>query len=411
MSLNKTQKELEEIVSKLSEDYIERKRTRNLYKTGLNIPKRLLIFYYQLNRENRHLDDTVESFIKHYIACESILENAHLNFEKQGLKEMYEYLFSNEINENFDIYTLLDLHRKLFSKAPYPEAGGLIRNSEAHIDGAPINLATPSEIRIELKFLDNDLKEILAMQEEVKTNKSYLFTYIDKCIILSSRLIKVHPFTDGNGRTIRAFLNKLFMDVELPPIYISSNENKTYKKAMQKAIGEENDFSSIIKFYYYKICDSIIELEASHKNKTYNKSAQTIMNLVNEIKSNIIPSQIHYSIDEELAGAIKDYLDEQDITSQIFNIAFFEPSLNPHAFVIANYQEGDKIKQLLIDPLFENISKDIKINPYNSNAPFLENLKKYGVSAIDGNELSKYILIFYNLQQSPNYQLTKKFPN
>lgn len=411
MSLNKTQKELEEIVSKLSEDYIERKRTRNLYKTGLNIPKRLLIFYYQLNRENRHLDDTAESFIKHYIACESILENAHLNFEKQGLKEMYEYLFSNEINENFDIYTLLDLHRKLFSKAPYPEAGGLIRNSEAHIDGAPINLATPSEIRIELKFLDNDLKEILAMQEEVKTNKSYLFTYIDKCIILSSRLIKVHPFTDGNGRTIRAFLNKLFMDVELPPIYISSNENKTYKKAMQKAIGEENDFTSIIKFYYYKICDSIIELEASHKNKTYNKSAQTIMNLVNEIKSNIIPSQIHYSIDEELAGAIKDYLDEQDITSQIFNIAFFEPSLNPHAFVIANYQEGDKIKQLLIDPLFENISKDIKINPYNSNAPFLENLKKYGVSAIDGNELSKYILIFYNLQQSPNYQLTKKFPN
>lgn len=411
MSLNKTQKELEEIVSKLSEDYIERKRTRNLYKTGLNIPKRLLIFYYQLNRENRHLDDTVESFIKHYIACESILENAHLNFEKQGLKEMYEYLFSNEINENFDIYTLLDLHRKLFSKAPYPEAGGLIRNSEAHIDGAPINLATPSEIRIELKFLDNDLKEILAMQEKVKTNKSYLFTYIDKCIILSSRLIKVHPFTDGNGRTIRAFLNKLFMDVELPPIYISSNENKTYKKAMQKAIGEENDFSSIIKFYYYKICDSIIELEASHKNKTYNKSAQTIMNLVNKIKSNIIPSQIHYSIDEELAGAIKDYLDEQDITSQIFNIAFFEPSLNPHAFVIANYQEGDKIKQLLIDPLFENISKDIKINPYNSNAPFLENLKKYGVSAIDGNELSKYILIFYNLQQSPNYQLTKKFPN
>ena len=411
MSLNKTQKELEEIVSKLSEDYIERKRTRNLYKTGLNIPKRLLIFYYQLNRENRHLNDNAESFIKHYIACESILENAHLNFEKQGLKEMYEYLFSNEINENFDIYTLLDLHRKLFSKAPYPEAGGLIRNSEAHIDGAPINLATPSEIRIELKFLDNDLKEILAMQEEIKTNKSYLFTYIDKCIILSSRLIKVHPFTDGNGRTIRAFLNKLFMDVELPPIYISSNENKTYKKAMQKAIGEENDFTSIIKFYYYKICDSIIELEASHKNKTYNKSAQTIMNLVNEIKSNIIPSQIHYSIDEELAGAIKDYLDEQDITSQIFNIAFFEPSLNPHAFVIANYQEGDKIKQLLIDPLFENISKDIKINPYNSNAPFLENLKKYGVSAIDGNELSKYILIFYNLQQSPNYQLTKKFPN
>lgn len=411
MPLKITQAELKEIVDKLFEDYIERKRTHILYKTGLNIPKRMLIFYYQLNNENRHLDETAENFIKHYVACESILENAHLNFEKLGLKEMYEYLFSKEINDNFDIYTLLDLHKKLFSKAPYPEAGGLIRNSEAHIDGAPIDLTNPSNIRIELKFLDDDLKEILKMQEKVKNNKAYLFSYIDKCIVLAARLIKVHPFSDGNGRTIRAFLNKLFMDVDLPPIYISSNENKTYKKAMQKAIGEENDFSSIIKFYYYKICDSIIELETNHKNDTYNQSAQTVMNLINRIKTQISPSQMHYSIDEELAGAIKDYLDEKDITAQIFNVAFFEPALSPHAFVIANYQERDKIKQLLIDPMFENISKDIKINPYNSNAPFLENLKKYGVTAIDGNGLSKYVMLFYNIQNTTNNILTKKFPN
>lgn len=411
MPLKITQAELKEIVDKLFEDYIERKRTHILYKTGLNIPKRMLIFYYQLNNENRHLDETAENFIKHYVACESILENAHLNFEKLGLKEMYEYLFSKEINDNFDIYTLLDLHKKLFSKAPYPEAGGLIRNSEAHIDGAPIDLTNPSNIRIELKFLDDDLKEILKMQEKVKNNKAYLFSYIDKCIVLAARLIKVHPFSDGNGRTIRAFLNKLFMDVDLPPIYISSNENKTYKKAMQKAIGEENDFSSIIKFYYYKICDSIIELETNHKNDTYNQSAQTVMNLITQIKTQISPSQMHYSIDEELAGAIKDYLDEKDITAQIFNVAFFEPALSPHAFVIANYQERDKIKQLLIDPMFENISKDIKINPYNSNAPFLENLKKYGVTAIDGNGLSKYVMLFYNIQNTTNNILTKKFPN
>ena len=61
--------------------------------------------------------------------------------------------------------------------------------------------------------------------------------------------------------------------------------------------------------------------------------------------------------------------------------------------------------------MFESISKDIKINPYNSNAPFIENLKKYGVAAISGNELSKYVLFFYNLQQSQNKTLTKKFPN
>ena len=62
MPLKKTQIELKEIVDKLFDDYVERKRTRSLYKTGLNIPKRLLIFYYQLNSENRHLDETAENF-------------------------------------------------------------------------------------------------------------------------------------------------------------------------------------------------------------------------------------------------------------------------------------------------------------------------------------------------------------
>ena len=399
MPLKKTQIELKEIVDKLFDDYVERKRTRSLYKTGLNIPKRLLIFYYQLNSENRHLDETAENFIKHYIACESILENAHLNFEKQGLKEMYEYLFSNEINDNFDVYTLLDLHKKLFSKAPYPEAGGLIRNSEAHIEGAPIDLTSPSEIRIELKFLDEDLKEILDMQEKVKTNKAYMFSYIDKCIMLKCHLIKIHPFFDGNGRTIRAFINKLFIDVGLPPIYISSSENDTYRKAMQKAIGEEQDYSSIINFYYYKICDSIIELENDYIYGTQRKSSpKTIMQLVQKIKDELPSMPAHYSLDEEIAATIKDYLDEKDITAQVFNVSFFEPLSEPHAFVIANYQSNNinKINTLLIDPLFEMYVTENNIKANKGNEAMFENLKDNGVTFANQNEITKYILIFYN---------------
>lgn len=395
------QDELVEILKGLFFDYIEKKRTRKLYKDGkegLIVPKRLLMFYYQLDDERRHLNQTAEKFLRHYIACESILEDAHLKFEKDGLKEMYEYLLSDEINYRFDIYTLMDLHKKLFSKAPFPEAGGIIRKSDAHLDGVPVDLTPAYNIRYELKMLDYDLKDILNMQKQVKENPGYLFTYIDKCIKLKCNLIKVHPFSDGNGRSIRAFINKLFMDVDLPPIYISSNETKTYKQAMQKAIGEEDDYSSIINFYYYKICDSIIELENDyHYGQNQKSSPNTIIKLVQKIKNELPSMQSHYSLDEEVASIIKDYLDEKDITAQILNVAFFEPLLEPHAFVVANYQSDNinKTNKLLIDPLFEMAVTQNDIQSTNQNETLFENLKENGITFANQNELYKYILIFY----------------
>lgn len=395
------QEELESILKNLFFEYTEKRRTRKLYqdgKYGLIIPKKLLMFYYQLDENRHHLNQAGEDFLKHYVACESILEGAHLKSEKDGLKEMYEYLLSDEINYRFDIYSLLELHQKLFSKVPFPEVGGVIRNGDAHLDGVPIDLTPASNIRYELKMLDYDLKEILEMKNQVKSNPSYLFDYIDKCIILKCHLIKVHPFADGNGRTVRAFINKLFMDVGLPPIYISSSEIKMYKKAMQKAIGEEHDFSSIINFYYFKICDSIIELENNyvHGNKE-NSSPKTIIELAQKIKSELPSMPYHYSLDEEIADMIKDYLDEKDITAQVFNIALCDPLLEPHAFVVASYQSGDinKTNKLIIDPLFETFVTENNIKPTKVNEALFENLKDNGVTSSNQNELYKYFLIFY----------------
>ena len=396
------QDELVEILKGLFFDYIERRRTRQLYrdgKNGLVVPKRLLMFYYQLDENRRHLNQTAEDFLRHYIACESILEDAHLKYEKDGLKEMYEYLLSDEINEHFDIYTLLDLHKKLFSKAPFPENSGHFRNDNVYLPNTGINLSDWRSIWQEIKELDGDVQNIIALGEEIKHNPGHLFEYIDKCIMLKCHLIKIHPFFDGNGRTIRAFINKLFIDVGLPPIYISSSENDTYRKAMQKAIGEEQDYTSIINFYYYKICDSIIELENDYIYGAQKKSSpKTIMQLVQKIKDELPSIPNHYSLDEEIAAMIKDYLDEKDIAAQVLNVYFFEQLLEPHAFVIASYQSGNinKTNQLLIDPLFETFVTENNIKANKGNEAMFENLKDNGVTFANQNEITKYILIFYN---------------
>ena len=65
---------------------------------------------------------------------------------------------------------------------------------------------------------------------------------------LKCKLLKVHPFSDGNGRTIRCFINKLMEDAGLPSVYIKVDEREEYLKYMDKALCTE-DYSDIKKFY------------------------------------------------------------------------------------------------------------------------------------------------------------------
>ena len=97
-----------------------------------------------------------------------------------------------------------------------------------------------------------------------------MMDYIDKSIELKCRLIEMHPFQDGNGRTFRALVNLLFRKVNLPPIYVKRTEKGDYIEAMDRAV-RLKDTSSIKKFYYYKICDSIVELDINERIKKEEK--------------------------------------------------------------------------------------------------------------------------------------------
>lgn len=116
--------------------------------------------------------------------------------------------------------------------------------------------------------LEDEVKNLLIETEKLKEelNIDELLDYLDKCVILQCKLIKIHPFGDGNGRTIRCFINKIMEYAGLPPIYIKLNERNEYHKAMNKA-NNENDYSLIKQFYRYKVCDSIIELDINEKLK------------------------------------------------------------------------------------------------------------------------------------------------
>jgi Fic family protein len=61
------------------------------------------------------------------------------------------------------------------------------------------------------------------------------------------QLVHVHPFTDGNGRTARLFMNLILMQKGYPMVVILKNDRKKYYRALEKADkGKTDDIEKFI---------------------------------------------------------------------------------------------------------------------------------------------------------------------
>lgn len=243
--------------------YQYRKVRKQLYQGDADVPKKLITLYFS-NDERADLDYLKDAFIKKYIKNECALENVHSKEEKEGMKLMYEYMHTTE--EEFSVYSILDYHRLLYAKTPCSDFGGHFRRSPAYLNNASIELCSWQYIWSYIKEFELPIRELIKSGKKIKNCSSIdkLLEYIEKCVIIKCKLIKIPPFSDGNGRTIRCFLNKLFEIAGVPPVYIKETERTDYHIAMESAITEEN-YNQIIQFYYYKICDSIVELDINER--------------------------------------------------------------------------------------------------------------------------------------------------
>ena len=260
------------IIQEMFMGYKQRKQRRQLYSDDNTIPTTLISMYYELG-DRCNFETLKNSFVSRYIKNESKLEGVHSPAEIEGLREMYEYIHSSDIDYMFNVFTLKELHEKLYSKTEYPYFGGNFRRSDAYIKGFPSDLVSYPYIFRELDKLDPEvlyLKEIAPFVKDSQ-DAEFLLEYLDRCVVLGCELIRIHPFGDGNGRSVRGFINKLLEDAGLPPVYITLPEKEEYHEAMGKAIGE-GDYSVIKNFYRYKICDSIVELDINRRIRNANES-------------------------------------------------------------------------------------------------------------------------------------------
>ncbi len=271
-----TEHEIEEVMVTTFLGYKYRKQHDLLYSQDAIIPSSLIKMYYSGNVKRLDVNVINKRFVERYVENESFVEEVHDKCEIEGLGVMYDKMHKMS-EEEFELFSIMDFHRGLYSKCSNPEYGGQLRKIQAYLRGSQIDLSDPYDIFTDLLGIEDVFINLKTFAIQMRETQDYseIKTFVKECLKFKCKLIKIHPFIDGNGRTTRCFINKLFEIAGIPPVYISKSEKKEYGAAMNEAlryraageIDDESKYDMITGFYLYKICDSIIELDINKRTR------------------------------------------------------------------------------------------------------------------------------------------------
>lgn len=146
------------------------------------------------------------------------------HLEAKNHEKAIDYLYSL-VNENYTLRSIdiLSLH-ELVLRMIEDEFAGRIRNGGVRISGA--NFVPPNANKV------SDLFDELI--DFVNSNPLDL-NDIELATVFHHKLVWIHPFFDGNGRTVRLAMNLLLMRKGFPPAIILKNDRKKYYEALNQA--------------------------------------------------------------------------------------------------------------------------------------------------------------------------------
>ena len=192
------------------------------------------------------------------------------HFEAHNHDKAIDYLFSI-INDNYVLRSIdiLSLHG-LVLRSIEDDFAGRLRNGGVRISGA--NFIPPNANKV------SDLLDELI--DFINTNP-LLLNDIELATIFHHKLVWIHPFFDGNGRTVRLSMNLLLMRCGFPPAIILKNDRKKYYEALNQA--NNGNYQKLILLMSQALERSLnIYLNAMPDS---NNDFQTIANIVSEPSS------------------------------------------------------------------------------------------------------------------------------
>ena len=165
------------------------------------------------------------------------------HFEVVNHEKAIDYLYSL-VNSAYTLRSIdiLNLHSYILKNIE-DEYAGRLRNGGVRIVGA--NFTPPSA-----KKVPDLLDELVSFINDNPTGANDLVL----ATLFHHKLVWIHPFFDGNGRTVRLAMNLLLMRKGFPPAIILKNDRKKYYDALNQA----NNGS------YHKLC--LLMLQATERS-------------------------------------------------------------------------------------------------------------------------------------------------
>jgi len=169
----------------------------------LTLPETQAVIEEGITVKGKSLREHLEA-VNHYEAIEKVIEMAQPNAV---------------ITEKI----LLDIHAMVLQKIE-KDFAGRYRNMGVRITGA--NFIPPNPIKV-----PDLMEDLMGWLYENKMN----FHPIMLATAFHHRFVWIHPFIDGNGRTVRLLHNLLLMSKGYPPAIILKQDRLKYYRALNEA--------------------------------------------------------------------------------------------------------------------------------------------------------------------------------
>jgi Fic family protein len=154
------------------------------------------------------------------IKGKSMREHLEAKNHQLALHKLYKLVQENYVLNDSDI---LKLH-ELVLHGIEEDFAGRLRTSGVRVSGA--NFIPPNALKVS-QLLD----ELIAFVNE----NPLQLNEIELATVFHHKFVYIHPFFDGNGRTVRLVMNLILMSKGFPPAIILSVDRKKYYDALNQA--------------------------------------------------------------------------------------------------------------------------------------------------------------------------------
>ena len=248
--------------------------------------------------------------------------------EAQSLSNATEYLYKLiDGREPLTKRTILELHALIMENIPSIKAG-VFRSEDVNIKGS--NHKPPNFI---------DIEEFINELFQWMNRNSHNYHPLVMCAILHHWLTWIHPFSDGNGRVSRLFLNFYLLQKGYPEIVIKISDRDSYYNALISA--DNGDISDLVELFSDNIRSTINfyeevvneeerqkswKLQYKNLSKPQYQKAKETYSYSYEVWKNQIG--VFKAILSENLREIQEYLPHLDIMLKPFEILSFERYLD-----------------------------------------------------------------------------------